>query len=169
MWLYQNSQPPAPLATILFDIKCLTGFWLCLGFWFWIYQGFEYAGVTWNSDYASVCQNNFWASLNMPKYAWMRLNLPKWLLFHFPIIIPCLLEHMVTYSNIYILTRSYSLRDYGTLPLERFFFTVQRFYVNSMPALLHIFKLNLSKKAISMHQKETKNYDIVTMIELYCP
>ena len=139
MWLYQNSQPPAPLATILFYIKCLKGFWLCLGFWFWIYQDFQYAGVTWDSDYASVCQNNFWTSLSMAKYAWMCLNLPKWLLFYFPIIIPCLLERMVTYFNIYILTRSYSLRDYGNLPLVSFFFAVQLFYVNSRPDRLWFF------------------------------
>ena len=43
--------------------------------------------------------------LNMPEYAkicvWMCLNLPQWLLFYFPIVIPCLLECMVTYFNVY--------------------------------------------------------------------
>ena len=60
--------------------------WICFGFWFWIYQDFEYIWVlnmqglkrvlnmpeyTWvNSEHASIC-------LNMPKYAWMCLNLPN--------------------------------------------------------------------------------------------
>ena len=32
----------------------------------------------------------------------MCLYLSEWLLFYFPIVIACLLEHVVTYLNIYI-------------------------------------------------------------------
>ena len=33
--------------------------------------------------------------------SWIWLNLPEWLLFYFPIVIPCLLECMVTYFTVY--------------------------------------------------------------------
>ena len=43
--------------------RCLIGFWMYL--------------------------NNSWTYLNMLKYALIHLNLPEWLLYCFPIIIPC--------------------------------------------------------------------------------
>ena len=68
-----------------------------------------------------TCQNNFWTYLSMLKCAWMCLNLPEWqwLLFEFCIVIPCLLERVVTYFNIYtklevivwMNTRLFSWRD----------------------------------------------------------
>ena len=64
---------------------CLTEFWICLGFWFRIYQGSEHV----------------WIYLKMSKYVWMCLHLPEWLLCYFPIVIPCLLERMVTYFSVY--------------------------------------------------------------------
>ena len=74
--------------------RCLTGSWICLDFWFWIYQGSGYARVTQGSEYAWICLNNFRICLNMPIHVWMCLNLPEWLLLYFPIIIPCLLAHL---------------------------------------------------------------------------
>ena len=77
--------------------KYLTGFWICLGFLFWINQSSEYAGVTQN-----ICLNNFWTCQNISKYVSMCLNLFEWLLFYFLIVIPCLLECMVTYFIVYM-------------------------------------------------------------------
>ena len=58
-------------------------------------------GVTKHSEYASICLNNFYVCLNMPKYTWICLNLPEWLLFYFIIVMLYLLEYLVTYFNIY--------------------------------------------------------------------
>ena len=99
--------------------RLLTGFWIWLGLWFWIYQGSEYAEFTRDSHYAWVCLSNFWMCLNMPKYALMCPNPPEWLLYYFPIVIPCLLERVLTYFNIYTLTRSCSQRDYEAIFLKR--------------------------------------------------
>ena len=77
--------------------RYLTGFWICLGFLFWINQSSEYAGVTQN-----ICLNNFWTCQNISKYVWMCRNLLEWLLFYFLIVIPCLLECMVTYFIVYM-------------------------------------------------------------------
>ena len=74
-----------------------------------VWQGSEYA---WASDfeytrvlnlpqYAWIIFEHPWICPNMPKYVWVCLNLPKWLLFYFPIVIPCLLEYVVTYFNVF--------------------------------------------------------------------
>ena len=49
----------------------------------------------------------------------MCLNLPEWLLFFFPIVIPCRLGCVVTYFKVYELTRSYDLRDCVAVFLKR--------------------------------------------------
>ena len=121
------------------------GFWICIWFWmcqssgytrilnmpqvlnlpgFWIYQSSEYARVTQGSEYTWIIFEYAWISLIMPGYVWICLNMPKWLLFyisHFPIcfIIPFLLEHVVTYLNVYMglevivlrIMRMFSWRD----------------------------------------------------------
>ena len=71
--------------------------YICLGFWFWIWEASEYVG----GYTAFWVWLNFWTCQNMPKYAWMCLNLPDWFLFYFPIVIPCLLKCLVTYFNVY--------------------------------------------------------------------
>ena len=38
-------------------------------------------------EHTWICLDNFWTYLNMPKYVWICLNLPEWLLFYFPILI----------------------------------------------------------------------------------
>ena len=48
-------------------------------------------------EYTWMISEHAWIWLNMPKYVWMCPNLPEWLLIYFPIVIPCLLECMVTY------------------------------------------------------------------------
>ena len=68
-----------------------------------------------------TCQNNFWTYLSVSKCAWMCLNLPEWqwLLFEFCIVIPCLLERVVTcfiiYTKLEVIvwmnTRLFSWRD----------------------------------------------------------
>ena len=101
--------------------------WICLWFWifqgfeetrvlnkpgFWIYQGSEYASgsefirVTQGSEYAWICLIMFgWICLDMPEYAGICVNMPKsaWIAFvlYFPIVIPCLLEGVVTYFNVF--------------------------------------------------------------------
>ena len=86
-WYYKNTlRHQLQLLTIFCNIlycRCLTGFWICLGFWFWIYQGSEYARVTQGSQYTSICQNNFWSYQNMPEYAKICANVPKsaWIAF----------------------------------------------------------------------------------------
>ena len=77
--------------------RCLTVFWICLGFWFEL-PGFW---ICWDYTGFQICLNNFWICLNMPKYARICLNLTEWLLFYFRIVIPCLLERVVTYFNVY--------------------------------------------------------------------
>ena len=63
--------------------KMLLGFFICLRFWFWIYQGSEYASVTQVSEYAWICHNKSWACLNMPEYAKICANVPEsaWMAF----------------------------------------------------------------------------------------
>ena len=57
-----------------------TGFWICLIMSGWICLGM--------SEYAGIC-------VNMPKSPLMAFVL------YFPIVIPCLLEGVVTYFNVY--------------------------------------------------------------------
>ena len=57
-----------------------TGFWICLNISDWIYLDL--------SEYAAICAN-------MAKSAWMAFVL------YFPIIIPSLLERVVTFFNVY--------------------------------------------------------------------
>ena len=85
---------------------------------FWIYQGHEYAsgseyarvlnmlGLTQGFEYASICLiMSGWICLDMSEYAGIWVNMPKsaWIAFvlYFPIVIPCLLEGMVTYFNVF--------------------------------------------------------------------
>ena len=91
----------------------MPGFWLITGFWiclwydytrvlniyleFWLCHGSEYARVTTQgSDYAWIISECAWICVNMPRSAWMAFAL------HFPFVIPCLNEHVVTYFNVYI-------------------------------------------------------------------
>ena len=61
---------------------------------FWMYQDSEYTS---GSEYGRFCvtHTRFWICLNMPKSVW------KVFVLHFAIVIPCLLEHVVTYFNVY--------------------------------------------------------------------
>ena len=101
--------------------RCFTGFWICLGFQFWVYRGSEDAGVTQGSEYAWIISEHGWICLNVLKYVWMCLNLSEWILFYFPTVIPFLLEQVVTYFIVSALNRSYSLRDYEAVFLKRIF------------------------------------------------
>ena len=68
----------------MLHLRCLIVFWICQNYTrFWI------------------CLNNSWTWLNMPKYVWICLNLPECLLLYFPIVILCLLEHVVIYFSVY--------------------------------------------------------------------
>ena len=74
-------------------------FWMCV--WFWLWESSENARVTQCSDYVWICLSNSWIYMIMPEYAWIFLNISKWLLFlHFPILIPCLHERVVTYPSV---------------------------------------------------------------------
>ena len=94
-----------------------TEFWICLPVlnipWFWIYHSSEYARVTqgWEYaciilEYAWICLIYVWICVNISEYAWICPNLLEWLLlyiFPFPncFTVPCLLEHEITYLNVY--------------------------------------------------------------------
>ena len=64
---------------------------------FWIYQVSEYAGFTQDSEYAWIIPEYAWKCLIMLEYTWVCLNQPEGLFFHVFFVIPCLLEHVVTY------------------------------------------------------------------------
>ena len=73
---------------------------------FWISHGSEYVRVTQGSEYAWICLiMSDWICLDLSKYAVICTNMPKsaWVAFvlYFPIVIPCLLERVVTYFNVY--------------------------------------------------------------------
>ena len=89
--------------------RCFTGFWICLGFQFWVYRGSEDAGVTQGSEYTWIISEHGWICLNVLKYVWMCLNLSEWILFYFPTVIPFLLEQLVTYFIVSALNKSYSI------------------------------------------------------------
>ena len=72
--------------------RCLIGFWICLGFWFWLYHRSEYVNITLDSEYAWIIPEYAEIGVNVPKSAWMAF---------FPIVIPCLLEHVCIYFNVY--------------------------------------------------------------------
>ena len=104
-------------------------FWICQGSeqtkvlnkpGFWIYQGSEYASgseyfrVTQGSVYAWICliMSNWiclimsnWICLILSEYAAICTNMPKsaWMAFalDFSIVIPCLLERVITYFDVY--------------------------------------------------------------------
>ena len=58
-----------------------------------------------------------WIYLNMSEYAGIRVNMPKsvWMAFalHFSIVIPCLLERLITYFNIYTKLEAIVWRNMG--------------------------------------------------------
>ena len=80
---------------------------------FWIYQSSEYARVIQVSEYAWIIPEYVWICLIMSRYFWICLNMPDdgwiWLsgfCFIFPYFPICftihfLLEHVITYLNIY--------------------------------------------------------------------
>ena len=61
---------------------------------FWMYQVSEYTS---GSEYGRFCviHTRFWMCLNMPK------SVLEAFVLHFTIEIPCLLEHVVSYFNVY--------------------------------------------------------------------
>ena len=67
---------------------------------FWIYEGSEYAIVTHSFDHAWICLN----IPNMSEYAGISVNMSKslWISFawHFPVVIPSLLELVITYFSV---------------------------------------------------------------------
>ena len=73
-WISQVSEYTKVLNMHL--VMNLPGFWVHV--WFWICQGSEYVRVTLGSE-----------------YAWIAFVL------YFPIVIPCLLEGVVTYFNVF--------------------------------------------------------------------
>ena len=91
-----------------------------------VWQGSKYASVS-DFEYISVpnvrrlhriCLNNFGTCLNIPKYAWMCLNIPEWLLF-FPHCNP-----LSTWTGGYLFqylseSKSYSLKDYQVVFVKR--------------------------------------------------
>ena len=92
--------------------RCSARFWIFLGFWFWIYQG---------SEYAWICQINFRISLNMPvrpKYTWM----PKsaWMgLVLFPHCNPLSNRTRGYLFQCLFETTSYGLKNYKDVSLKR--------------------------------------------------
>ena len=76
--------------------------WLCLGYTGGLSMP-QYARLI--SQYAEIC-------VNVPKSVWMAFVL-------FPYCNPLSTWHVVTYFNVYTLTRSYSLRDYKVVFLKR--------------------------------------------------
>ena len=71
---------------------------------FWTYQSSEYAS---GSEDARVLNmsglTGFWICLNMSDYVWLNMPGYVWMAFvlYFPIVIPCLLERVLTYFNAY--------------------------------------------------------------------
>ena len=111
-WIYQGSHT---------RVLNISGFWIYQGSeytkvlnmppvlnlqGFWIYQGSEYVRVTEDSGYAWIYQIiSGWICLDMSAYARICVNMPKsaWMGFvlYFPIVIPCLLQYVETYFNVY--------------------------------------------------------------------
>ena len=91
----------------------MTRFWICL--WFWIYHGSEYHRVTQGSEYALIIPEYAWLWLNMPTYACICVNKPRstWmaLVLHFPLVMHCLFERMVTFFQ-----TSHETRKMGSGP-----------------------------------------------------
>ena len=97
------------------NCRCLTGFWICLSFWFWIYQDSKYVGVTQRSEYAQIISENVWICqicVNVSKSAWLVFvlfphcnPLSTWMLGY---LFQCLYK-----------TRSWSLKNYEAAFLKR--------------------------------------------------
>ena len=91
-WIYQGSEYASgyEFARVLNTrlVLNLPGFWICQGYTgFWIcliMSGWICLDM---SEYAGIC-------VNMPKSAWIAFVL------YIPIVIPCLLEGVVTYFNV---------------------------------------------------------------------
>ena len=67
-------------------------FWI--GFWFWIFHGSKYAS---NSQYVRVWNmSGLQRVVNMPDYSWICM---KSVFLQVPIVIPCLLERVITWFN----------------------------------------------------------------------
>ena len=121
----------------------IPGFWIYLGNQypdpvFWKNQDSEYTRFTQGPKYARIipeyswlylnmpqtgfwiCQvyTGSWLCLNMPKYAGICLSMPKsarmTFALHDPIVIPCLLEWVVTYFN-----EAYSLKEHNAVFVKR--------------------------------------------------
>ena len=100
-WLSQVSEYTKALNMRL--VLNLPWFWIRV--WFWICQGSEYVRVTQDSEYTWICLiMSRWICLDMFEYPGIWVNMPKsaWIAFvlYFPIVVPCLLEGMVTYFNV---------------------------------------------------------------------
>ena len=80
-------------------LGCSTGFWIYLGFWFWIYQGSEYSWVTQGSEFTWIISKHVWICLNMSKCVWMCLNLHEWLLFYFLMVTSMFIQNWKLYSE----------------------------------------------------------------------
>ena len=63
-------------------------------------------------EYASMIPEHAEICVNVP-------NLPEWLLFCFPILIPRLLERMVTYFSVYTKLEGYIVKGYEAVFLKR--------------------------------------------------
>ena len=61
--------------------------------------------VTQGPEYAWIFLNNSWIYLNMPKFAWLCLNLPEWLCLAFP--------HSFPHNCLSIWTRGYLFQSLG--------------------------------------------------------
>ena len=101
-WTNQGSEYTKILHTRL--VMNLPGFWIHV--WFWICQGSEYVRVTQGSEYAWICLiMSGWICVDMSEYAGICVNMPKSarivFVLYFPIAIPCLLEGVVTYFNVF--------------------------------------------------------------------
>ena len=64
-------------------------------------------------EHTWIISGHAWIRLNVSKYVWMCLNLPYWFLFYFPIVIPCLLEHVVSYFHVYTKLEAIVWRIWG--------------------------------------------------------
>ena len=73
------------------------------GLWFSICKGSEYGSFTQSPRYAWIIPECALICLNMREYVRICVNMPKsaWSVsvFHVPIVIPCLIENVVTYFN----------------------------------------------------------------------
>ena len=90
-WIYQVSEYASGYARVLNRrlVLNLPGFWICQGYTgFWIYLIMSRWICLGMCEYAGIC-------VNMPKSAWMAFVL------YFPIVMPCLLEGVVTYFNVF--------------------------------------------------------------------